>query len=259
MPIPFCGGPRPSLFPHFRWSPRRGRHATLRVGPTDTHERGAVMLKRYGGWLGGLALALLLLSACGGRGAALASEDRAVSDVRAVRVEGSGTLIITRGEREALTIEAEPSLLPEVVSEQRDGTLVLGLYQRSLLRPTGPVIYRLTVTDLHTIEATGSTEVTASDLAGERLTVIITSSSDVRVSGAVDRQEVTVSGSGDYLGDGLRSAAATVRVSGSGDALVHASAQLEVTISGSGEVRYLGAPQVAQQISGSGDLVRVGE
>jgi hypothetical protein len=212
-------------------------------------------------FIGQLTLGLLLVLILGSCAATTSSvrEERAVSDVRAVRVEGSGTLIIEQGERETLTVEAPAQLLSQVISENRDGTLVLGSYARNLIGPNGPITYRLTVTDLAIIESTGSSEISAAALNGDALTVIVSGSGDVELAGNVDRQEVLVSGSGSYLGGDLSSAVATVTVSGSGDATVHATEQLDVTITGSGEVGYVGTPQLTQQIRGSGDLVQIGE
>jgi hypothetical protein len=45
-----------------------------------------------------------------------------------------------------------------------------------------------------------------------------------------------------------------IRISGSGDAKVHATETLQVTIAGSGDVRYRGQPKVTKKISGSGDV-----
>jgi hypothetical protein len=48
----------------------------------------------------------------------------------------------------------------------------------------------------------------------------------------------------------------TVRVSGSGEAVVNVADELDVDVSGSGGVQYIGDPTVAESISGSGDITR---
>jgi len=216
----------------------------------------------YGRILAALTLALLL-SGCGPRAelspGPMVSEERAVAGVRTVRVAGSGTLIIQHGEREALTVEAGEAVLPQITTEVRDGALVIDVRDAGLFRSVGPIVYRLTVAELHAIEAAGSTEVEADDVRGNTLTVRIAGSSDVRLAGAVSHQEVTVSGSGDYDAAGLASATAALNVQGSGDATVRVQDALDVTIGGSGEVRYLGMPAVTQQLNGSGELVRITE
>lgn len=227
-----------------------------------TKGRQTMQSHSYGRILAALTL-VLLLSGCGPRAelspGPMVSEERAVVGVQAVNVAGSGTLVITRGEREALTVEAGEAILPQILTEVRDGTLVIDVRDVGLFRSTGPIVYRLTVTELHAIEASGSTEVEAADLSGDTLTVRVAGSSDVHLAGAVGHQEVTVSGSGDYRAEGLLSDVAVVDVRGSGDATVRVRETLDVTIGGSGEVRYLGAPRITQEINGSGDLTPLTE
>ena len=70
------------------------------------------------------------------------------------------------------------------------------------------------------------------------------------LSGTVDSQVVTISGTGEYDGENLESTTAEIAVDGAGDAVVRVSSQLDVTIRGVGSVEYIGNPEVDQNIRG---------
>ena len=65
---------------------------------------------------------------------------------------------------------------------------------------------------------------------------------------------LTISGSGAYEGEQMKSTRATVKVTGSGAAVVAASETLIVQVTGSGSVEYVGEPKLTQQLSGSGSV-----
>lgn len=84
------------------------------------------------------------------------SESRTVRDFREVALDGTGTLTITQGATEALTIEAEDNILPVLASNVRDGRLTLGERGTIGIRPTKPIRYTLTVQDLGAVRLSGS-------------------------------------------------------------------------------------------------------
>jgi hypothetical protein len=181
------------------------------------------------------ALALitaLLLGACTTvRGAApIITEERAVSGFSAVEVEGSGTLLITQGDSEALTISGEERILPLITSEVRGDTLVIR--PRSSFSHTSELIYRLTVSELEAVTLNGSGDWTA--------------------TGSADALEVWINGSGSFDAPELASRTARVAISGSGDAIVRVNETLDARISSSGSVHYIGSLAIAQQVDGSG-------
>jgi hypothetical protein len=221
-------------------------------------------MNKHRRWIvAGAAIILLLsLGACrGGISASnnIVTEERPVSGVHEVVMEGSGTLLIEHGERDTLTIEAADNILPLLTSDQQGDRLTLGVTSGTMLWRSGPITYRLTTTDLRALTVSGSGEVTADDIAGDTFAVTISGSADVDVKGEVGRQEVAISGSGKYLAENLASNVATVRVSGSGDATVRVSDVLSVNVSGSGNVNYVGSPTVRENITGSGDITRIAE
>jgi hypothetical protein len=206
------------------------------------------------------------------------TESRTVRDFKSVDLTGVGTLVITQGSTEALTIEAEDNLLPVLTSEVRNGRLTLGARDHTIIRPTKPIRYTLAVKNLEAIDISGSGDVQAATLKSDRfkveisgsgnatidrltattLTANISGSGNITLAGTVNRQEISISGSGKLQADNLASKEARINTSGNGRGTLRVSDTLDVRISGSGSVGYIGSPRVSTDISGSGRVSQVG-
>jgi len=233
-----------------------------------------------------LLLSALMLSACGFRtlngSGRIVTESRPVSDVNAITLAGSGELVITQGDTESLTVEADDNLLPYILSSVQAGRLTLG-YDRddwtTFYRSSRPIRFLVTIKDLASLELSGSGSVDVPFLKAERLDLTLSGSGDIAIghlvatelnythsgsgtatlAGRVTRQEATLSGSGQYQAGDLESDTARFRLSGSGSATVWAHDTLDVGIEGSGSVSYYGHPAVTSKSSGSGSILSLGD
>jgi hypothetical protein len=184
------------------------------------------------------------------------SEDRLVAGFRDVIFEGVGSLTITLGPTEALTIEAEDNLLPLLYSQVRGTRLVLE--QAQPITPTRPIRYILSAARLDNLRVAGGADVTVSGVTTDTLDVEMRGAGTVRVSGNVRSQFLSIAGAGRYVGDGLTSREADVTIDGAGSAVVNASEYLQATVNGLGTIEYIGSPRVQQSINGLGTVRRVG-
>ena len=208
------------------------------------------------------------------------SENRDVKDFQLISLGGSGDLIITQGDSEALKIEAEDNLLPLIESEVRGGTLYLGFKPNTgSVSPTQPIKYYLNVKNINGIDLSGSGSVQADTLKAGSISFTCSGSGNIAVKtltadalnynlsgsgstslgGIVGQQSVQISGSGSYLAADLDSQQATVILTGSGNMTIWATDSLNITISGSGSVNYYGKPILNQNISGSGKITSLGD
>jgi hypothetical protein len=213
-----------------------------------------------------------------GRAAALAREERTLAAFDSVLWEAAGELIVTQGDREHLTLEAEPAVLAKIVAEVKGRSLYLG-YTGSV-QTRQPVRFRLelkTLTALTTrgsgtlrigalvtpalsLRLGGSEELRLASLQARTLDVNIDGSGDLTIAGgAVDRQQVMLAGSGRYNALALASRQADVAIDGSGELRVAVSELLGARIAGSGEVLYRGKPRVMRSVTGSGEIRPVGD
>ena len=218
------------------------------------------------------------------------NETREIQSFNKISFRDFGTLILTQGEREFLTIDADQDILSELVSEVRGETLVLGVDEDWINR-IGKVIssvisneehkvtYHLTFVDLSQIKINGKCtlkcdSITAKDLdlkvSGlgnmvikemdcDSLETNVSGRGDIIISGRAGHQKIRISGSADYNAPDLESSSARIIISGQGNATVRVQDDLDITISGLGQVNYYGQPKIHQVISGFGKSKRLNE
>lgn len=188
---------------------------------------------------------------------------------------GTGNLFISQGNKEEIKLEANEDVLPDIITEVKDGTLHIEQKPQSWIRNF------LTETNFNayisfkniesislagkgtlkgekeiqsknlTIKVSGSGNVDLA-LETENLTAIGMGSSNYHLKGKTDEQNVQINGSGIYNAAQLLSQKASIDIRGSGEANVNVQNQLNVIITGKGTVRYIGKPQISQTIFGSG-------
>ena len=216
----------------------------------------------------------------------LATEARNVSGFHAVELASDGDLIITQGNTEGLTVEAEDNILPLIVTEvDGKGVLHLGyknqqhgesikttkkatfklsakLLDALVLEGSGNInADRLAVPDNGKFAAAlpGSGKITVGKLTAGSVKASVEGSGDIKLGGEANEQAVQIDGSGKYLAADLKTHAATVQIDGSGDVEISASDDLKVEVNGSGDVGYHGNPKVQKSINGSGSVKALGE
>ena len=225
------------------------------------------------------------------------TEIRTFSGIDGVALLGSGDVSITLGDKEEITIHASADLIPYLLTENKDGTLYIGKRKKGWKKYKSfneNVRYDLIVKELTHISVSGSGDIDAEKLSGEKCSVKVSGSGDIEVdqinsnsvkvtvsgsgdvdidnlstdilgvsingsgdidiNGKTDELDGTISGSGDFTGDDLKSKNVSINIFGSGNTNVYATESLEVHISGSGDVTYHGDPTVNSRVTGSGDI-----
>jgi hypothetical protein len=202
------------------------------------------------------------------------SEMRNAGEFRGIAVSGGIDLKVRQGSQPSIEVKAEANLLPYLETVVDNGTLQVRWKKGSKLRVKDTPAVSVTVVDLLSIAAAGSSDVAIAPLktpklaiqlsgAGDvaidtvqtdELSISVAGSGDVTASGQATRLQLRISGSGDLKTDALKAEDVTVSIAGSGDASVHAAKSLSVSIAGSGDVVYRGEPQVKSSIVGSGNV-----
>jgi hypothetical protein len=255
-------------------------------------------------------LVVLVLTACqigsmGGGGevvtgsGTIVTETREVSGFDVVHLRGKGHLIITRGERETLTVETDENIMPLIETEVSSGILTLRLdRERSRIQPSR-LTYRLALTSLHELHVSGETSAEAATLTTDRLSVHVSGSgsvqigqleatslevsasgssrvqvdhlgatslgvethgeSEARIVGAADQQRTVSRGSSVCWLGDVSSRTARVEAHGTSHAVVWVREHLDVHINGSGRVEYYGQPHVTREMAGDGEVRGLGD
>jgi len=233
--------------------------------------------------IGLLTIGLLLITACDlgtiqGSGEVI-TESRDVSGFDSVSLTGIGRVIITQGDDESLTIEADDNLMKYITSEVRDGTLELGYTDNVRFDPIPSIVFRVNVNDLNALDsvgagsfemdklnteqleisATGTGDITIDELTATDLVVAADGIGSIKLTGTVETQEIKLIGTGDYETPDLESHTATVHNTGTGSVVIWVLDSLDVVMTGVGEVSYFGDPNVTQSITGTGSLTSLGD
>jgi hypothetical protein len=187
----------------------------------------------------------------------IVSDTREVSDFSKIRLTGSGDVIITKGAKREVRVEADDNVIEDVRTDVGDnGTLTLGMKKGSwnnvhlkfiIVNPT-----------LEGVDISGSGSITVeSDFDAKQMHSGISGSGSIRFkSGKTAKHELRISGSGSVMADAIEADDVTVEISGSGSANVFAKKTLNARISGSGDVYYKGTPEITKSIRGSGSIVK---
>ncbi len=202
-------------------------------------------------------------------------------EFQAISVDYPGDYIVKQGNSESVTIQAEDNLLPQLVTEVRNGTLHVENSERNWsdrVNPTKPVRITITVVELNRIQfptagkmmveelqtdslslsVSGAGDVNMTDLDAGTLDFSLSGAGNINVEGVAESLELSISGFGNFNGGDLQSQTANVHISGAGSATVWAEESLDASISGAGSVDYYGDPSVNERISGVGSVHRTG-
>jgi hypothetical protein len=222
-----------------------------------------------------------------------------VSNFDRVTLEGFGSVFISQGQTESLTVQTDDNLIPLLDITVRGRELTLGVKPGYNIHPSQSLTFNLTVKDLTalgldgsgdfyvepiqsdslavsiqgsgnidieglsaevlSIDLNGSGNITIQDIAVHTVETSLQGSGDIKLEGKADIQSVKTGGSGNYLAGDLETISADISIPGSASITVWASDELNVRVSGSGDIQYYGQPRIDQSGSGSGNLISLGE
>lgn len=205
------------------------------------------------------------------------TETRAVADFNAIDCSAVGELIIEQVGEARLSVEAEPRLLPKILTTVESGVLRI-TFAEGGFSTTAPLRFRVGVRTLERLAMRGSGDAHVGPMETSSLAVSLdgsvdavferlqTGTFDARLAGSTgltieagrsERQTVTITGSGDYRAGTFRTDDTRITIDGSADATVFAEQHVDARIAGSASLSVRGKARLEQQVSGSGSVERV--
>lgn len=170
-------------------------------------------------------------------------ESRAVANFSRLTLAFPAIVTLTQGAAESLTISADDNLLPLIVTRVAGDQLVIEGTGTKGFSSKNEIRIRLTVKSLSAIAIKGSGDVIGDQLKSDKL-------------------DITIAGSGDVKFKSIRADQFRIEIKGSGDVVVDAleSKSVETAILGDGDIKLpsLKATQVKISIRGSGDVSAAG-
>ena len=208
----------------------------------------------------------------GDEGKRLSELDLAGKAPNGLTLAGPDTVIVTRGEQLAITVEGDEAAR-DAVRFTLDGD-TLGVMRpgkssdrdsRATVRVTLPSLSKLTVAGSGTVQAAelaGNPEATiagsgTADIAAveaDTLEVTIAGSGTFKAAGTARNLELMLAGSGRGAMNGLKVETADVSIAGSGDATFTSDGTVRAKIMGSGSVNVTGSAKCTVKTMGSGTV-----
>lgn len=187
---------------------------------------------------------------------------------------------LEQGAKTNLEIVAKPSTLDEIITEVKDGKLIIRFPNKDFFWKTfqpGDITINITTPEIKGLGISGSGDIIAedqiktktldmavsgsgnirlSDLSAERVKSAISGSGDIVLAGKIAARDlsVAISGSGNFKGLDYSADDVTIKISGSGNVGIEANKNLYIRTAGSGNVTYKGKPLIDQSIAGSGTV-----
>jgi len=189
------------------------------------------------------------------------SEHREVQDFDRIQLTGAGDVIITQGQVELVTVEADDNLLPYIETEVRAGKLILGFTDEvaaKSIRPSQVIKFYVNLIDINGLEISGAGDIHSESLNTERLKVEVGGASDIIIDQLITEQfDIVVNGSSDIQIERLSAQDVDLNINGSADINLSGDTY-EQNISIAGSCNYL-APDLHSQlgdvaIHGIGDV-----
>jgi hypothetical protein len=204
-----------------------------------------------------LSLALVALSGCkfgNVRGSGtMRLERRDVPAFTAVDVSGAYDVEIVAQKEQSLEVEGDDNLLPLIKTEVRDG--VLRIYNEKGFNTRQKLHVRITLKDLDGINASGASDIVATNVKTDEFNVEASGAGSLQISGETKTLDVGMSGAGELKARNLHAESVQIKLSGAAHADVYATQSLDASVSGAGNIDYYGDPKnIKEDRSGAGEI-----
>jgi len=207
-------------------------------------------------------------------------QNRKVDPFTEISLRIGAKVHLEQGAKQNLEIVAKSSTLDEIVTEVKDGKLIIRFPNKDYFWKTfqpGEITIYITTPEINGLGVSGSGDIIAeneiktkildlavsgsgniklSELSAERVKTAISGSGDIVLAGKAAAQDlsVAISGSGNFKGFDFSADDVSIKIAGSGNVDVEANKNLYVRLAGSGNVTYKGKPMIDQSIAGSGKV-----
>jgi hypothetical protein len=209
------------------------------------------------------------------------SENRQVSGFNKIQFTCLGKVNMIQGDQESLNISGPDNVVPEIVTEVRNGVLVIRTKENTNINPLkndNPLTFTIVFKDLVAVNVSGAGDVQVesfttpsleinlsgagkviqNQVSAEKLSINLSGVGGIEVSGQAGEARIEISGTGSVYAPDLQIQTADVTISGLGGATLWVTEQLTGNISGAGSVSYYGNPQTNTTASGVGQFKSLG-
>ena len=208
----------------------------------------------------------------------IVSETRELSAFENIIVKDIARVFLEQGQEQSVRVEAADNLLPEVLTDVEDNTLIIALEDNTCIKGYNDndvfVDVYITIPEITTLSVKGVGAIVGEEIQGDSLSmgisgagkidldvayesvyVGVSGAGEVSLSGLVTDQVVSINGAGSYSAFELISANCEIDINGAGVGEVTVNEKLNVTIKGAGAVYYKGEPEITSDVGLIGKLI----
>lgn len=196
-------------------------------------------------------------------------KQRDIKDFTGVKVSSGIDLYLRQGDRESVAVEADENLHEYIITEVRDGVLIIRT-DVTIRKAEQKRVY-VSMNEIRSVSASSAGDVTGEtpvrsdririsassagdinlEIKADEIDIDISSSGDVTLSGEGRLLRADLSSAGDLNASNLEVEEADVNVSSAGDADINVTKRLSARASSAGSVNYRGNPQYVDAHSSS--------
>ena len=174
------------------------------------------------------------------------TERRSVSVFHQIDVNGSFIVDVVAGKQQSVRVQADDNVLALVETQVKHGDLYIHPTSHAHYSAKNPVRVIITMKRLDAIHSAGSNEFMVKGINQDHLLVQLDGAGKVQLAGKVQALDITANGTGIIAAKDLVVQSARVKLSGAGEAIVHAVDALTVDVSGVATVKYIEKPRQMQ-------------
>lgn len=205
----------------------------------------------------------------------IVTRDRPMPDVDEISVCCGFRVDLEEGDEPSLAITGDDNIVSDIQTRRRGGVVYVEYEDNSKnYQPTQPIRVHATLTDVRAYSGSGGSQLEASTLETDELTVSLSGGSratfsEVRadsfdlsssggsvvdVAGEVNKETVEIGGGGIYDAGGFDANRVELDLHSGAQATVRAMSRLEVSASGGSSATYFGDPEVQANTSGGSSV-----
>ncbi|HLP17483.1 MAG TPA: head GIN domain-containing protein [Bacteroidota bacterium] len=186
----------------------------------------------------------------------IVSQTRTVDVCDGIAVKAVGKVYLTQAETQSIRIEADDNIINSVVSEKKNGVLVVGLPDGQYSDITLRIYVSMKNVNTLSIDGAGTIEC-VQPLTAPSLSCVITGAGTMSLSGQGNELACSIIGAGSINARAFTAKNCTAVVTGAGNCTVNCTDKLSATVNGVGSIVYYGEPPVVQSsVAGVGQITK---
>jgi hypothetical protein len=195
-------------------------------------------------WRNALLPLAALLGACAGPSGPARTETRAIEPFHAIELRGAAEAEVTVGGSPSVTVTADDAALKELVTEVKDGVLVIQTKRESgWFKRRGTIKMQIGAASLDSLTVNGAGDFKLHEVTGDSLKLVMAGAGNLSAAGRIGSLNARIDGAGSMQLAKLAAGDAEVSVNGAGSLSVCASGALNAAVNGVGSITYSCNPQ----------------